>query len=262
MANENGLEALAAMEYPGRVIIAGRLQSGEAGFVYGLTGRSPSSQARRLKRENRGDISIDVTDPKMLEQGDPALLVYNVSTLLGDILIISNGAQTDLIAEKAENLQYDGTIIPIGILLPSAFSRYYDMETRDGRLIDLTSYEPNFTPRISGVMRNDEAVLAVVKRDRDGSPLRCYYGIQLKPGQGKMIATYDGPNVGKGEVIPSFVGEPRDVMLPFGDPKKLVDAVYEALGKFRVSAAFIGWGTYSNQSSRKIEIINMHCFDK
>ena len=52
MKNMN-LDALAQMEYPGRFIIVGQLVNEKNVVVYGLSGRSPSSQARVFKSEKK-----------------------------------------------------------------------------------------------------------------------------------------------------------------------------------------------------------------
>jgi hypothetical protein len=48
---DHAMLTLTSLEYPGRLIVIGApRQSGKAGIVYAITGRSPSSQARRTKR--------------------------------------------------------------------------------------------------------------------------------------------------------------------------------------------------------------------
>jgi len=258
-----GLEELAKMEYPGRVIILGRDNCGENIVVYGLSGRSESSQARRLVKDaNEERISIEVTDQAQLEKGDPALLVYDaittVKTIRGEgITVVSNGAQTNLIAGFVSRLSARpaGIEMPFESFLPFAFCQPHIMRTKDNRDIDLACYEPdspNFTPRISGALRDNFGMISIIKRSVDDSPLICFYRFPLAAGQGKMIATYDGPNpTGKGEPIPAFKGEPRDVCLRLG-LEDTAARIYEAMGKFVVSVACY------NPSKGECAIKNLH----
>jgi len=259
-----GLEELAKMEYPGRVIIVGAAGCDNY-IIYGLTGRSESSQARRLKKDEKGTVYVEVTDQKQLEKGDPALLVYNAMAKEGDTIIASNGSQTDLI--KNHLIVYrkiHGAEMPLQDILPTVFCEPYEMRTKDGRMINLTSYEPdepNFTPRINAVVRGDQAVLSIIKRDSDGSPAQQFYKFSLRGDNAKMIATYDGPNK---DPLPSFAGEPRSVdLMPIlaWDEKSIEEAVYEALGEFRVSAAcYTKYGLIHGDAEPDIdiEIVNRH----
>ncbi|MBW3018076.1 IMP cyclohydrolase, partial [Candidatus Woesearchaeota archaeon] len=96
-----GLENLAKMEYPGRFIILGQDVSGEQGVVvYGVTGRSVSSQARKFVfNEEHEVLRTDVTDKEQLEKGSPALLIYPAIARKGSFVVVSNGAQTSLLYE-------------------------------------------------------------------------------------------------------------------------------------------------------------------
>jgi IMP cyclohydrolase len=267
MSNIEGLEELAKMEYPGRVIIVGSCD-GDHYIIYGLTGRSESSQARRLKKDEKGTVYVEVTDQKQLEKGDPALLVYNVMATDGDTIIVSNGSQTDLIKDSLIAFRKAiGVEMPLQGVLPTAFCEPYEMRAKDSRMIDLTSYEPdkpNFTPRISAVVREDKAVLSIIKRDSDGFPIQQFYQFSLRSNNAKMIATYDGPNK---DPLPSFAGEPRNVdlrsVLAAWDEKSIAESVYEALGEFRVSAAcFTKYGLIHGNVEPDIEIVNKHKEDQ
>lgn len=59
-----GLEEMARMDYPGRLIIMSRDISGDCDVVgYGLTGRSSSSQARKLVlSEDKTKIFVEPTN--------------------------------------------------------------------------------------------------------------------------------------------------------------------------------------------------------
>lgn len=237
---------LEQMVYPGRFIIVGQSENKFPVVIYGLTGRSTSSKARRLVCPIEGDLRIatEPTDPAELAKGDPALLLYDALVSDGTTTIVSNGAQTGLIQATIDAYRRTGVNLPANLILPAAFSGHYRsnvMYTRDGRKIDLTVHEPDapiFTPRISAVMIGDYAMLSIARRDAHERPLMAYYEFRLNSGLGKLIATYDGPNPEKPIPVPSFKGEPREIGLGwFNNPTETAQTVYEAMGDFAVSVA-------------------------
>jgi IMP cyclohydrolase len=67
---------LATLEYPGRLLAIGApRRDGLAVILYAITGRSPSSQARKLVFRD-GGIWVQPTDEETLKQGNIDLLVY------------------------------------------------------------------------------------------------------------------------------------------------------------------------------------------
>jgi IMP cyclohydrolase len=221
MAGE--LEALKRMEYPGRVIIIGKSPSGDDVVMYAITGRSPSSQARRLEvDEERKHIYVKPTDEETLKTGQPELLVYS-AIMCENGIVVGNGKQTTDI-----NASIDKDKDPAQVLVEGQLNWIYEPD------------EPNYTPRISGCITAKGAALSVCKRGDNGGVVKNYLGVDCAPGKGKMIATYTGVNE---KPLPSFVGEPLDVDLPYSDAQQCVEAMYEALGPeegkpdFRVTAA-------------------------
>ena len=220
-----GLELLSRMEYPGRVIIIGRSQKVDTVVMYAITGRSPSSQARRLIiDESNKTIFVKPTDEETLKTGQPELLVYS-SVIYNKGLVVSNGKQTDSVRE-ALDLQKR----PADILLKGLETWDYEPD------------EPNYTPRISGCVTDKGAALSVIKRAEDGSVLKYFFDVPLIAGKGKLIATYTGDNE---KPLPSFYGEPLDVDLSFGSAEECVEAMYAALAPeveqpdYRVSCACV-----------------------
>ena len=96
----DGLAALRAMEYPGRVIVIGRSLGGEWLVGYAVTGRSPSSRARRLVVRSDSNLYTEPIDPKLLASGNPALLVYPAIVRCKCGVVVSNGAQTTPVHER------------------------------------------------------------------------------------------------------------------------------------------------------------------
>ena len=263
------LEALANMEYPGRFMIIGRDASGEHNvIVYGITGRSPPSQARRFVEDKvLRVIRTEVTDKEQLEKGSPVLLIYPAIVAAGDAIVVSNGAQTNIVHTTIKN-RYDPAPVnskpTANTLLVAAFaepSLVYDAKLG---WIDLATFEPdspNNTPRISGCVLKDNAALAII-RSEDGKRTASYFDIHPINGKGKLIATYAGQNANP---LPSFTGDPLDVSLEADNPRRTAQIVYEALAPkdttdprkdFRVGVVVV----YSNINTleREVAIMNRH----
>ncbi|KPL17935.1 MAG: hypothetical protein AMJ92_10290 [candidate division Zixibacteria bacterium SM23_81] len=255
--SSRGLEALAGMEYPGRVIIMGRDPSGDHGVVvYAITGRSPSSQARRLIYDGQETVRSQGTDPEGIKEGNERLLIYNCIRKFPDGLAVSNGTQTDLILETIEDLRDRGLHLAPTEILQRAFARPHVMAG-----IDLTSYEPDeptFTTRISGCLMNG-AALSMAKRAPDGTTEREYFEVPLSPGEGKLITTYAGANV---DPLPSFRGEPLSVQLEGRSAEEQAEAIYNCLAPkdpqkdFRVAVAVAF--SHLRTSQMEVSIINRH----
>ena len=235
----NGFENLSKMEYPGRVIVIGKSPEGSSIVIYAITGRSPSSQARRfVVEDNEKQILVKPTDEESLKTGNPDLLIYP-AIIIENGIAVSNGKHTNDISPlfKAESK-------PVNVLVNALDKWEYEPD------------EPIFTPRISGCLHNG-AALSIIKRASDGSAEKHYFEISLIPGSGKMIATYTGENVNP---LPSFSGEPLDVALRYSSAEDAVSAFYSALGPeegedFRVSAAAV----YQDKSGKiSIAVKNRH----
>jgi IMP cyclohydrolase len=220
----DNLESLMRMEYPGRVIIIGSNPAGDDVVLYAITGRSPSSQARKLLiSDDRKHITVTPTDEKILKSGNPDLLIYN-SIIIDRGIAVSNGKQTADITP-----QFKTGALPVTILSRALNEWTYEPD------------EPNFTPRISGCVFGGSA-LSIIKRDAGGSVARLFFEVPKIPGRGKLIATYTGVNI---DPLPSFSGEPLDVGIPFGTADEAARALYEALAPgqgrddYRVAAAAV-----------------------
>lgn len=219
------LVSLASKEYPGRLIIIGQDISGRhVVSVYGITGRSPSSQARRMVAQKDG-IWVRPTDEEILKKGNPDLLIYP-AILFGQGLVIGNGRQT---ADVQSNLSR--FLNPVDVLRSSLSGWDYEPD------------EPVFTPRITGcLLPNKRAALSIIRKAEDGLSSRHYFAISLIPGKGKTISTYAGPNI---DPLPSFTGKPENVFLEKETAQETAQEVYQALKPknpikdFRVSVACI-----------------------
>ena len=238
----HSLELLRAMPYPGRLIALGRDPSdGHDVVVYGVTGRSPSSQARLLEPTENA-IVTKPTDPEVLKTGNPDLLVYP-AVVFGDRLAVSNGRQTEDAARAA-------AAGPAAALEAGLRNWTYEPDA------------PIFTPRISGLLWPDgRAALGVIKRAEDGSPRRLFFEFNLQAGRAELVATYAGPNENP---LPVFAGEPRPLTLAETSAEATAEAFYEALGPkhagdgdFRVAVACV-FVDRKNPARRTIAVRNRH----
>ena len=172
------IEILKNNEYPGRGIVIGKNKA-----FYFIMGRSENSRNRIFVKTEDG-IRTEAHDPAKMK--DPSLIIYHPvrRTELGTV--ITNGDQTDTVKE-------------IGCFRRALMTREYEPD------------EPNYTPRISALMRPDGAFeLSILKRN-SGKCLReffCYEGCDEDTGY--FISTYQGP----GDPLPSFAGEPIEVKMP------------------------------------------------
>ncbi len=239
-----GLENLSALRYPGRGIILGRARGGrDSVIVYFITGRSPSSQARKLVWDS-GTLWTRPTDEDALKKGQVDLLIYPAVVPGEAGLAVSNGKQTADLA-KALKPGFDA-----GRGLDDALKAW--------------SFEPDapiFTPRISGCLgKTGRAGLHIVGRKPDGTEVRRAFAYPgFRKGNGVLLTTYAGPDR---KVCPAFRGRPKPVRLPMSlTAARTAEAVYAALrpprGKrdFRVTAACLFVDAATGQV-REVSIIN------
>jgi IMP cyclohydrolase len=232
-----------AMEYPGRLIALGTSPAGDrAVIIYAITGRSPSSQARKLVARDRG-VWVQPTDEDVLKKGNVDLLVYPAVLFHRAGIAVSNGRQTDDIRDGLA-----GAGSPVSVLA-SALERW--------------EYEPDapiFTPRISGCVAGRKAALSLVRRGPGGVTLRSYFEVPPEPGRARLISTYQGPNR---DPLPCFEGEPREIVLEGDSPRAAAERIFDALKPaapekdFRVATVCIA-ASLENPGDYDFHIINRH----
>lgn len=187
-------EELKNNDYPGRGIIIGKSLDGKnAVTAYFIMGRSVNSR-NRVFVETEDGIKTKAFDPSLLT--DPHLIIYSPVRVLGNKTIVTNGDQTDTIYELMNQQQ--------------TFEQ--SLRTRE-----FEDDAPNYTPRISGIMKVDNGsynyALSILKSN-GGDPSSCqrftYSYNNPKNGEGHFIHTYQGD----GNPLPSFCGEPKKVNIP------------------------------------------------
>ena len=173
--------------YPGRGIILGVTPDGTKKVcAYFIMGRSQNSR-NRVFTETADGICTEAFDPSLLQ--DPSLIIYHPVRMVGDVLICTNGDQTDTIAKA---------IMDGGTFEEALRTREFEP---DG---------PNWTPRISGIVAEDGSYKLSILKSADAEGTACvrqFFEYPPMPGVGHFIHTY----VTDGNPIPTFQGEPERV---------------------------------------------------
>lgn len=189
----NLFDELKSNAYPGRGIVLGKSMDGKkAAAAYFIMGRSENSRNRVFVEDGEGIRTKAFDEAKL---SDPSLIIYSPVRVLGNKLIVTNGDQTDTIYDMMNN----------------QFTFEQALRTRE-----FEPDAPNYTPRISGVMKlsdnNCSYALSILK-SADGNPESCRrftfsYNAPVA-GQGHFIHTYKCD----GSPLPSFEGEPKTVSI-------------------------------------------------
>lgn len=211
-------EDLQQNAYPGRGILIGKSQNGKhAVIAYFIMGRSENSRNRVFVNDGLG-IRTQAFDPSKLT--DPSLIIYAPVRVLGNKTIVTNGDQTDTIFDGLNNqLTFEQALR----------SREFEPDA------------PNFTPRISGVVKceHDTCNYALsILKSANGDPSSCqrftYSYKNPINGQGHFIHTY----MGDGNPLPSFEGEPKLVAVP-DDIAAFTDALWNSLNADNKVSLFV-----------------------
>lgn len=174
-------EYLCTNKYPGRIIAAGVTPSGKIIYAYAIMGRSPNSR-NRVFDVSGGEVETRPFDASKVE--DPSLIIYPAILKAGSCTIVANGDQSLLIRKAVES----------GKTLENAITECtFEPDT------------PNYTPRISLVIKPDTFEFGINRRRSDGSCERSVWSYPKVVGKLQIIHTYEGD----GNPLVSFVGEPR-----------------------------------------------------
>lgn len=177
--------------YPGRGIVIGMSPDGKNLIqVYWIMGRSLNSR-NRIFEQNDKFVRTKAYDEEKLS--DPSLVIYYPCKVYNQYHIITNGDQTETIYEYLQQNK--------------SFSDA--LETR--------CYEPdgpNFTPRISGIINDDEltyklSILKTVNNNKSYEQKSFFKYYAFIKGIGHCITTYNDD----GNPLPSFTGEPYTLPL-------------------------------------------------
>lgn len=209
-------ELLSGNPYPGRGIALGRSADGKrAVMVYFIMGRSENSR-NRIFEETADGIRTRAFDESRMT--DPSLIIYHPVRVLEGTTIVTNGDQTDTVADAFRAGQSF-----VRALRTRAFEP-------DG---------PNWTPRISGVVRPDGGYTLSILKSADGDSACCQrfffeYDTPIA-GSGHFISTYETD----GDPLPSFRGEPRRVSFGDESAEELAQKVWNALNEGNKVSLFV-----------------------
>lgn len=221
--------------YPGRGIMLGRSADNKSAVIaYFIMGRSENSRNRVFEETEDGIRTKAFDESKMT---DPSLIIYHpVRRLESGLTIVTNGDQTDTIRDH--------------ILAGHCYRHALNTRTfePDG---------PNYTPRISGVVKPNGSYDLSILKSLDGDPAcACRYFYEYdapKAGVGHFIHTYESD----GSPLPSFEGEPRRVSVTAPDAETLAEELWLALNednKVSLFVRYIDLETGEDETS----IINKH----
>lgn len=198
-------ETLKQNSYPGRGIAIGRTPCGKKiRIAYFIMGRSENSRNRVFVEDGDGIRTKAFDESKMK---DPSLIIYAPVRVINGTTIVTNGDQTDTIYEYLEQGKSFEDALRTRTFEP------------DG---------PNFTPRISAVVKDDFYEMSILKSaEGDESAVRRYFFDypNEKPGYGHLIHTYESD----GNPLPSFEGEPTLWAMVKESFDDFSDHVWEAL---------------------------------
>lgn len=161
--------------------MAGVTPGGKQVHAYAIMGRSPNSRNRIFRLEGSSLFTAPF-DPSKVE--DPSLIIYPAILEAVGCIVVANGVQSLVIKAALES----------GKTLENAISE-----------CTFEPDAPNYTPRISLVIKPDAFEFAINRRLEVDSCERCVWRYPKKVGTMHIIHTYEGD----GTPLVSFVGEPR-----------------------------------------------------
>ena len=211
---------LNSLAYHGRGIIIGKSADGKkAVTAYFIMGRSENSRNRVFVAEGDAMRTKAFDESKMT---DPHLIIYYPVRVLGNKTIVTNGDQTDTI--------YD--------LMDKQMTFEQALRTRE-----FEDDKPNFTPRISGIIRREAdgdmnfAMSILKSAEGDDSSCERFTYAYSNPiaGRAKFIHTYNCA----GNPLPSFEGEPKTLELPDCDIDALTELLWTNLNEDNKVSLFV-----------------------
>ena len=258
------------IKYPGRGIITGMTPSGKIMLAYFIMGRSASSKARIFERSG-DDLIIKLTNQP--QNFDSSLILYSPLRVLGKNIILTNGDQTDTIYDfinagkncenrridndlgkncrtddnslhtgknsheandcmnSGENCQADDDFLHAGKIgrTDTDFMNAKDKFIEALRTREYEPDAPHYTPRISALITEKGYAQSILKHAG-----KYFYEYEFVKGTGRLIHTYDH-DVMPSQVLPSFMGEPREVRID-EDINEFANSLWEELGEsYRVA---------------------------
>ncbi len=203
-------EILKNNSYPGRGILIGKNADGKnISIAYFIMGRSENSRNRIFEEIDSGIRTKAFDESKLV---DPSLIIYAPVRVIDNQTIVTNGDQTDTV--------YD-------------FIKEGDTFENALRTREFEPDDPNFTPRISGIVQINQNKflykLSILKsaRGNDACCQRFFFEYENPiDGEGHFIHTYKCD----GNPIPSFEGEPTLVEVK-GNIDEFTENIWNSLNE-------------------------------
>ena len=206
---------LRANAYPGRGIMLGNLYrpgANAAVIAYFIMGRSENSRNRVFEETPDGIRTKAFDESKMT---DPSLIIYHPVRVVKQGVIVTNGDQTDTIRDYLKKGE---------CYVCALRTREYEPD------------RPNFTPRISGVLkRNGDYCLSILKHQEEEGCCRQFFEYSARAGAGHFISTYQGD----GKPLPSFAGEPVKVDVAAPNAPALAEELWSAMNEENKVSLFV-----------------------
>ena len=220
--------------YPGRGILMGRTVNNRAAVAYFIMGRSGNSRNRIFEYTEDGIRTKAFDESKMT---DPSLIIYHPVRLLPNgLLVVTNGDQTDTIRDH----------------IAQGHCYRHALNTRE-----FEPDGPNYTPRISGVVKPDGGYNLSILKSLDGDPSCCcrYFFEYDRPkaGTGHFIHTYQENR----DPLPSFEGEPRRAAVTAPDAKTLANELWANLNEENKVSLFVRYVDLATKQQETV-ILNKH----
>ena len=231
----NFCSVLESHPYPGRGIMLGRSADNKSAVIaYFIMGRSENSRNHIFEETDDGIRTRAFDESKMT---DPSLIIYHpVRTMDNGMTIVTNGDQTDTIRDH----------------LLAGHCYRHALNTRE-----FEPDGPNYTPRISGVLKPDYSYNLSILKSLDGDPSCCcryFYEYDApKAGVGHFIHTYQENR----DPLPSFEGEPRRVAITASDAETLAGDLWLSLNDENKVALFVRYIDIATGDT-ETSIINKH----
>lgn len=218
MNRQNLTTLLQNHPYPGRGIVLGRSADNQKAVIaYFIMGRSENSRNRIFEQTEDGIRTKAYDESKMT---DPSLIIYHPVRKVGHTIVVTNGDQTDTIR--------DGLLAGKSYL-EALRTRCYEP---DG---------PNYTPRISGVLKQNGSFCLSILKSADGDPScnhRYFYEYDAPlSGEGRFIHTYQ-ENL---DPLPSFEGEPRRISIDATDAQTFAAQIWENLNEENKVSLYVSY---------------------
>jgi IMP cyclohydrolase len=218
--------------YPGRGILLGSApKDGQLNAViaYFIMGRSENSR-NRVFEETADGIRTRAFDESKMQ--DPSLIIYHPVRMVGTTTVVTNGDQTDTIRDA---------LVSGGDYISALRTREFEPD------------DPNYTPRISGIVNRDGGYALSILKRRDDQCCRQFFEYQARAQRGHFISTYQTD----GDPLPSFAGEPVHVSITAPTAAALAEELWDSLDGDNKVSLFVRYIDLRNGFPETV-IINKH----